>query len=122
MYDKITPLDYLIGMKQSKQEKKGAPFSIRLTPDVEERLTKSAEKVKLSKASLAQAAIEAAVEAIEANGGKIVLPLSFTTTHEAVVKQKPSAPTLKAPGPTIYSYPEPQKINVAETKATGSDS
>lgn len=117
-------MDYLTDMKQSKQEKKGAPFSIRLTPDVEDRLTKSAEKVKLSKASLAQAAIEAAVEAIEANGGCIVLPLAFTTTHEAVAKPTPKqeAPTVKKTGPTIYSYPEPEKLHVADLPATGSAS
>lgn len=100
-------------MKQSKQDKKGAPFSIRLTPDVEERLTKTAESVKMSKASLAQIAIEAAVEAIEANGGKIVLPLEFTTTHQVVVK--PLAPPVKTE-PTLYAFPSDQGLRVADEK------
>ncbi len=75
-------------------------MSIRLTPDIEERLTKTAERVKMTKNALAQAAIEAAVEAIEAQGGRLVLPLEFTTTHEAVSKRQ--APTVTQTGPEIY--------------------
>lgn len=96
-------------------------MSLRLHPDVEERLTKCAEKVKMSKNALAQAAIEAAVEAIEANGGKIVLPLEFTTTHQAVEKHQ--APTVTQTGPSIFTFPEDSmKVAGLDTTRTASGS
>jgi len=88
-------------------------MSLRLTSDIEQRLEACAGQVKLSKNALAQAAIEAAVEAIEKNGGKLVLPLEFAVTHEAVPKT--SAPTVKKMGPDttakIVRLPSPPELN-----------
>lgn len=75
-------------------------MSVRLTEDLDQRLSKSAEEIRISRHALAELAIRAAVEAIEAQGGRLVLPLEFTTTHEAVSKRQ--APTVTQTGPEIY--------------------
>jgi len=98
-------------VKQSN-DRKSEVISLRLTPEMDKRLTTVARGLKMPKNSLAQAAIEAAVEAIEANGGKIVLPLEFTTTHAAVVK--PLAPPVKTE-PNLYTFPSDQGFKVADT-------
>jgi hypothetical protein len=87
-------------------------MSVRLTEEDERRLEETAKLVRLSKHGLAELAIRAAVEAIEANGGKIVLPLEFTTTHAAVVK--PLAPPVKTEQ-TLYAFPSDQGFKAAET-------
>ena len=80
------------------------PLSLRLTGDMEARLTQCAERLKLPKHSVAQAAIEAAVEAIEANDFKLVLPLEFEPKNVPVEKRL--APTVKT-GPDANIVPLP---------------
>lgn len=123
MYSNVVFFIYFGCVKQSKPTRTH-PMSIRLTPEVEERLTKTAASVKMTKNALAQAAIEAAVEAIEKAGGRLVLPLELTTTHEAVAKQEaptviqgptPAAKTAGLPKSTIYEFPgEDSGLKVAE--------
>ena len=59
------------------------------------RLEAAAKKLGLGKQTLAQEAIHAAVEAIEAHGGKLVLPVEFRLepTHVPAETQ-PAAPVI----------------------------
>lgn len=58
--------------------KKGKiPFNIRLSPELEARLNDVAKKCKLPVRAVAQMAIEAAVEAIEQNSYKLVVPIQY---------------------------------------------
>lgn len=59
------------------KQKKTVPFSLRLSPELTARLEECAGRLRLKKHSLAQAAIEAAIEAIEANGYRLVVPIEF---------------------------------------------
>lgn len=93
-------------------------MSVRLTEEIDERLTKTSEQVNLSRHALAEMAIRSAVEAIERQGGRLVLPLEFTTTHEAVAK--PAAPTVKtgqqsSAAGVVYPFPDDQGLKVAGT-------
>jgi predicted DNA-binding protein len=58
------------------------PLAVRLDSPTEKRLTTCAERVKQSKHHLMIAAIEAAVDAIERNDYRIVVPIAFAVTHE----------------------------------------
>lgn len=60
------------------------PMSLRLSPELAARLEKCAQNLKQKKHTLAQAAIEAAVEAIEQNDYQLVVPIRFDVTHVAV--------------------------------------
>jgi predicted DNA-binding protein len=55
------------------------PVSLRFRPEFHQRLQAAAERVGLPKHTLCQSAVKAVVEAIEECGGKLVLPVEFTT-------------------------------------------
>jgi len=63
-------------------------LSVRLPGDLDERLDRCAEKLDLSKNDIARHAIRAAVEAIEANGFRIELPLKMSVAGP--VKSSPA--------------------------------
>ena len=74
----------------------------------------------MTKNALAQAAIEAAVEAIEANDYKLVLPLEFTPKHVAISAEKPEALPVIGPPQKILKYELPAKpraLRVADPSA-----
>ncbi len=53
--------------------------SVKCDPALAERLEKALANTGMDKADLVRKAIEAAVTAIENDGGKLVLPLNFIT-------------------------------------------
>ena len=59
------------------------PMSLRLPPDLHQRLDECAARLKLKRHTLAQNAIEAAIEAIERNGYRLSLPLQFRFPTES---------------------------------------
>jgi predicted DNA-binding protein len=70
------------------QMQKKVPMSLRLDDDVEERLEECSKRLKMRKHTLAQAALEAGIEAIEKNGYKLVFPLEFEVKHIAIPNPK----------------------------------
>lgn len=66
-----------MGQGCSAMPKENYPMSLRLSPDLHRRLEECAARLKIKRHTLAQSAIEAAVEAIECNGYRISLPLQF---------------------------------------------
>src|SRR5687768_12243505 len=59
------------------------PMSLRLPPELHQRLEECAARLKIKRHTLAQNAIEAAVEAIERNGYRMSLPLQFRFPNES---------------------------------------
>jgi hypothetical protein len=59
-------------------------LSVRLPKDLEDRLTRAAETLDLSKNDIARHAIRAAVAAIEADGYRITLPLEMAVKKDPV--------------------------------------
>ena len=57
------------------------PLSIKLSKELHERLIEVAERIGIAKHRLAEMAIEAAVEAIEKNGYRLVVPIEFQVAH-----------------------------------------
>ena len=53
------------------------PMSLRLPPELHQRLEECAARLKIKRHTLAQNAIEAAIEAIEKNGYRLSLPMQF---------------------------------------------
>jgi len=53
------------------------PMSLRLPPELHQRLEECASRLKIKRHTLAQNAIEAAIEAIEKNGYRLSLPMQF---------------------------------------------
>ena len=70
------------------------PMSLRLSPELHQRLEDCAARLKIKRHTLAQNAIEAAVEAIERNGYRLSLPMQFRFVNESE--------------PETASYPEAQ--------------
>lgn len=68
-----------------------APIAVRLTEEMDKRFAKCAERTKQSKHALAIEAIEAAVEAIERNDYRLVVPIEFEVTHIPTPVGKPEA-------------------------------
>src|SRR5207237_7476436 len=58
------------------------PMSLRLPPDLHQRLEECAARLKIKRHTLAQNAIEAAIEAIEKNGYRLSLPMKFCFARE----------------------------------------
>ena len=58
------------------------PMSLRLSPELHQRLEDCAARLKIKRHTLAQNAIEAAVEAIERNGYRLSLPMQFRFPNE----------------------------------------
>ena len=59
------------------------PMSLRLPPELHQRLEECAARLKIKRHTLAQNAIEAAIEAIERNGYRLSLPLQFRFPNES---------------------------------------
>src|SRR5213596_2017229 len=59
------------------------PMSLRLSPELHQRLGECAARLKIKRHTLAQSAIEAAIEAIERNGYRLSLPMQFRFPNEA---------------------------------------
>ena len=60
-------------------------MSLRLSPELHQRLEECAARLKIKRHTLAQNAIEAAIEAIERNGYRLSLPMQFRFPHESEV-------------------------------------
>ena len=58
-------------------------MSLRLPPELHQRLEECAARLKIKKHTLAQNAIEAAIEAIERNGYRMSLPMQFRFPNES---------------------------------------
>ena len=59
------------------------PMSLRLPPELHQRLEECAARLKIKRHTLAQSAIEAAIEAIERNGYRLSLPMQFRFPNES---------------------------------------
>lgn len=93
-------------------QKRTAPLSVRLSPELNQRLEDSAKALHMKKHTLAQEAIEAAVDAIEKNDFRLVVPMRFEVTH--VPQERPKI---------ISRYPEdPQKTAATAMNEPGSNS
>ena len=62
------------------------PMSLRLSPELHQRLEECAARLKIKRHTLAQNAIEAAIEAIERNGFRLSLPMRFRFPNETESK------------------------------------
>jgi hypothetical protein len=71
------PLPTYILSGMSKRE---APLSLRISPEINQRLEDAAKKLGISKHGLAALCVEAGVIAVEKNDG-LVLPLEFEVTR-----------------------------------------
>ena len=58
-------------------------MSLRLPPELHQRLEECAARLKIKRHTLAQNAIEAAIEAIERNGYRMSLPMQFRFPNES---------------------------------------
>jgi predicted DNA-binding protein len=93
-------------------DRKTVPMSLRLSPELITRLEECAESLRMKKHTLAQEAIEAAVDAIEKNGYRLVVPIEFEVSH---------VPTKKPEQPVSYSRREsepPTVLNEPNSPAT----
>src|SRR5258706_1280361 len=59
------------------------PMSLRLPPELHQRLDECAARLKIKRHTLAQNAIEAAIAAIERNGCRPTLPMQFRFPNES---------------------------------------
>jgi hypothetical protein len=66
------------------------PLSLRLSPELKNRLEETAEKLGLKPHALAQLAVQAAVEAIEQNQNMLVLPVRFAADIKLDVTHVPA--------------------------------
>jgi len=73
----------------SMPDQKTDPMSLRLSPELAKRLEECAKRLRLKRHTLARDAIEAAIEAIEKNGYRLVIPIEFEVKH---------VPTVQDPG------------------------
>ncbi len=64
-------------------EKDKYPMSLRLSSELHQRLEECAARLKIKRHTLAQNAIEAAIEAIEKNGYRLSLPMKLRFPNEA---------------------------------------
>ena len=67
-------------------QKDAYPMSLRLSPELHRRLEECAARLKIKRHTLAQSAIEAAIEAIERNGYRLSLPMQFRFPNEAAAE------------------------------------
>jgi len=82
------------------------PMSLRLPPELHQRLEECAARLKIKRHTLAQNAIEAAIEAIERNGYRLSLPMQFRFPNEA--------------GAELAAYPQGQEeISRVEERGPG---
>jgi len=64
-------------------------LSLRVSAELNPRHEQYDARLKQKRHTLAQAAVEAAVEAIEKNGQRLVFPTRFDASHVAVPKPAP---------------------------------
>jgi predicted DNA-binding protein len=99
------------GMAPQKTPQKN-PISLRLSDEMESRLERCVERTGMKKQTLAQAAITAAVEAIEKNDFKLVLPVKFEVTHiaipQAAAGDRQTYPAHQ-PSPAMNDTPPPKE-------------
>ncbi len=83
-----------------------APISLRLTPELKERLEAAAERLGVPKHTLAQWFIEAGIKAAETNDYNLVLPIKLVPAAVAVANREaqPDAEAPEKPTPRT-SYP-----------------
>src|ERR1041385_5767161 len=79
------PVAILPSMNQaiSAMPKDPYPMSLRLPPELHQRLEECAARLKIKRHTLAQYALEAAIEAIERNGYRLSLPMQFRFPNES---------------------------------------
>ncbi|MEW6304402.1 MAG: hypothetical protein AB1705_13070 [Verrucomicrobiota bacterium] len=94
-------------MDQSKKVKKAKllPLSLRLSPELEGRLVECSHRLRMKKHTLAQEAIAAAVEAIEKNGYRLVVPVEFDVRHVPVTRSEAEQREEKPPTETRSQVP-----------------
>lgn len=66
--------------------KEKTPLVFKIEPALHERLTECSKRLGVKKYSLGILALEAAVNAIERNGYKLVVPIEFDVRHVPVEK------------------------------------
>ena len=64
------------------------PISLRLSPELHKRLQTAGDRLGIPKHSLAQMAIKAVVEAVEASRGRLVLPIEFKARYTPAANSK----------------------------------
>jgi predicted DNA-binding protein len=69
--------------KVPAMEKDSYPMSLRLSPELHRRLEECAARLKIKRHTLAQSALEAAIEAIEKNQYRLSLPMQFQFARES---------------------------------------
>lgn len=85
-------------------------LSLWISPELHQRLEECARQTKQKKTALAQAALEAAIEAIEENGFRLVIPMKFLPAEIATAN--PAAPEKSMPR---TSYPSHRsQVSLAE--------
>ena len=89
-------------------KKKMVHLALRISPELDARVKTCADELRLKKHTLAQAAVEAAVDAIEQNGYSLVFPIKFEVTRVAVEKTG-----IRSSSPS----PQPKPNEVPETPA-----
>src|SRR5947207_10413129 len=72
-------------MPRMPKKPQRTPMSLRLTPELDKRLEEMAGRLGIKKHTLAKMAVEAAVEAIEQNDYRIVVPIQFAITRAPAV-------------------------------------
>jgi predicted DNA-binding protein len=77
--------------------RKTVPMSLRLSPELSARLEDCAKRLRQKKHALAQEAIEAAVNAIEENDYRLVVPIEFSVARvPAPAAEDPASPNLSS--------------------------
>ena len=66
---------------RQKKAPKAISISFKITEQLSDRVDECADRTKQSRASIAEMALEAAVDAIEANGYRLVVPIEFDVRH-----------------------------------------
>jgi len=85
-------------------------LSLRISKELDNRVQECADRLKMKKHALAQAAVEAAVEAIEKNDYQLAMPIKFDVTHVVVEKNISSYPPHREET-ALVEEPKPKKKN-----------
>ena len=74
---------------RKKKPVKSVVISFKVTQALSDRVDECADRTGQSRAGLAEMAIEAAVNAIEANNFRLVVPIEFDVRHIPVMLRPP---------------------------------
>lgn len=100
-------------------KKKMVHLALRISPELNARVEECAQALRLKKHTVAQAAVEAAVDAIEKNDYRLVFPIKFDVTQVAMEKsslgKSPSSTLATQPAPPERAAPE--KMPIKKPKA-----